>query len=95
MAYANPSSPVAVTATATQIFSVNRAAGSGPAPVLIQNRDVANSVAVGGPAVTYTSGILIPPGATLPLQVSDTGAVLYGICNTGLTASVTVLTGGI
>jgi hypothetical protein len=60
--------------------------------ILIRNMDAANTVYVGGSTVTATTGFPLKAGESMTLDRNF--AAVYGICGTGLTATVAYIEEG-
>lgn len=79
---------VPVIAAPTLIYAAP--AGRGSFTVLLRNTDAANAVALGPSDVTFANGYPLAASTNLVPILVGPGARIYGICNTGLTALVTV-----
>ena len=75
--------------TVTDVATLIKASNSDRIAIYIQNIDIANPVYLGNDLVLTANGIRV--GAGSDVRIDYTTAAIYGICGTGLTASLRVV----
>lgn len=74
-------SPVSVTTSPTLLINPSTASASDPMPAALINNG-AESLFIGGSAVSTTNGFLIPAGGSITFQLIS-GDQVWGICVAG------------
>ena len=84
-------SNVSLSSTPSQILAANQSRISW----VIRNNDTTNDCKIGGPSVLFSNGITIPKGqafgADHDSQHNESAYEIWGVCDTGKTAAIEVL----